>query len=230
MHAENGHVMPTVAVAILLALLLLLLLLLVFPRRRFVVRRTVLLHAPVETAWACVRDFPTLLSSHGRARAMGAYDRHTYIRGNGGTSGSIWRSEGRWGASNHWVEVEIVRHVPEREITVRLVRDSLRTQSGLRFHHGRLSLMPSGPDSSKLTWEIRVRFRGFRLLLARWFGVERLKARLLDIGLRSVKLSIDELYRQQSSVAGEATGRQCHDDGPIDTPASAASLPLRVND
>jgi hypothetical protein len=168
--------------------------------------RAVLLHAPVEVAWEHIRFFPSLLATHGRVHAAGSIQDYALQKGDGETVGSIWRARGRWRGSPYWADVAIDQIEPCREIAVRLVQDSLGTHRGLTFHRGILRLEPNGPDSSKLSWRLEARLRGIHLLFARLRSFERLQARLLDLGLRSIKIAIDRVARDALAVAALEDG------------------------
>jgi len=188
--------------AILLAVLML-------SRRSLSLHRAVLLHTPAPLAWKHIEDFPQLLAVHGRGRAFNAFGRHDFVKGDPGSSGSVWRSSGTWEGADYWFEAEIVRVEPGRQIVVRLLRDSLHTHHGLQGHVAKLTLKSNGSGTSKLTWNLHARFRPARLLWQRHCDRLRLDARLLDICLRSVKVAIDN-----GSVDVPATGAgQATDDG-----------------
>jgi hypothetical protein len=169
----------------------LLLVVLMLTRRTLVLHRSVLLHAPVPAVWQRIEDFPGLLAEHGRGRTLGAFSRHSFVKGDPYSSGSAWRTRGIWAGSEYWVDGELVRVEAGRRIVIRLLRDSLQTHHGLRGHVARLTLQPNGPGTCKLTWELQARFRPTRLLWHRHCDRVRLQARLLDICLRSVKVDID---------------------------------------
>lgn len=180
----------TLLIVCLTAPLLLLLLLGMRYGRAIELRRAVLLHAPPPRVWESVRRLPALLTNHGRAQAMGALDRCTIEDGDGESPGSVWRIRGRWGRSPYWADVKIARCAPGREIAVRLLRDSLRTDRGLRDHLGTLTMEPS-EGGTKLTWHLQADLRGPRLILARLLARRHLQARLLDLRLRSLKIALD---------------------------------------
>jgi hypothetical protein len=169
--------------------------------------RSVLVHADCERVWEVVGSVPLLYAGHGKVRDFGRVTDWSLRHGDGESAGSIWRALGTWGASPYWVDVEIVRIVPGKEIAVRLRRDSLGTHRGLRDHVGALSLESIGPDTTKLTWRLGARLRGPKILVARLLSSQRLRARLLDQGLRSLKVEIDNATREEEPHApptGEA--------------------------
>jgi hypothetical protein len=159
--------------------------------RRVSERRTVLLHVPADRAWEVIRHFPSVHSGHARARGSVVFDRYLLKRGDGAEAGSVWRAEGLWGGAPYWADVEIARSIPQREISVRLLRDSLGTHRGLAEHLGTLSIQPNGPGTTKLGWVLRARLKGPRLRMAQILDPVQVKMRLLDIGLRSLKVSME---------------------------------------
>ncbi|HET6277153.1 MAG TPA: SRPBCC family protein [Candidatus Polarisedimenticolia bacterium] len=180
----------TILIAVAIATLVLLLALML-TRRTLSLHRSVLLHAPVSHVWRCLEDFPRLLMQHGRGRTCGAFIQHAFVKGDPGSGGSVWRTRGSWAGCDYWVDAELVRVEAGREIVIRLLRDSMHTQHGLRGHIARLILQPNGPGTSKLTWDLQARFRPMHLLWQRHCDRGGLSTRLLDISLRSVKAAID---------------------------------------
>lgn len=176
------------------------------PGCRLDLSRSVLVHAPAEVVWDQVRGLPALLSRHGKARDFGLIADWTARHGNGESPGSVWRAHGTWRGSPYWVDVEIARVDPGKEVAIRLRRDSLRTERGLREHLGALTLQPLGPEATKVTWRLRARLRGPRIVLARLASSGSLQARLLDLGLRSLKIEIDRLARDREAPAGHPAG------------------------
>jgi hypothetical protein len=167
--------------------------------------RTVLVRAPVGTTWELVRRVPALLARHGKVREHGGIDDWSLERGDGAAAGSIWRGRGRWGSGDYWVDVEVVRCDVQQEIAIRLVRDSLGTHRGLRDHLGSMRLEPIAPAATKLTWRLRARRLGPRLRLARIVSPGLLRARLLDQGLRSIKVAIEASLEGSDAEAPRAT-------------------------
>ena len=172
--------------------------------RRLNLRRTVLLHTPAHSAWEGIRCLPTLLARHGRIRDRGTIEDCLPLRGDADAPGAIWRARGTWGRRAYWAEIEVVRLEPGREVGVRLVRDSLGTHRGLGGHAGILTLEETGPGASKLTWRLRAELRSPRLRVARLVGSDRLAARLLDLGLRSVKVSLEQTAREAAEPSSPA--------------------------
>jgi len=192
-----------------------------FPRARIDLDRSVLVHAPSERVWEFVGSVPALLGSHGRFKDFGRVTGWSLRHGDGESAGSVWRALGTWGASPYWADIEILRIVPGREIALRLRHDSLGTQRGLRDHVGLLSLESIDPGATKITWRLGARLRGPRLRLACLLSSRRLRARLLDQGLRSLKVEIDnatkDLKGTSSVQAGEA--------GPLHAPQPPGRIP-----
>lgn len=207
--------MSILIVAVLAAVLVLIVLMLT--RRTVSFHRAVLLHAPVPLVWPRIEDFPVLLAEHGRGRALGAYGRYSFVRGDARSSGSVWRTFGTWAGAEYWADVELVRIEAGREIVVRLLRDSLQTHHGLRGSIARLTLQPNGAGTSKLTWDLQARFRPSRLLWHRHCSRDRLKARLLDLCLRSVKIAIDSEAHDRDADPG-ATTRPADGDAVVPSP------------
>jgi len=163
--------------------------------------RSVLLHLPFERAWDAVRDFPALHAAHTRGRPRLLIKETLLREGSGQGPRSVWRQSGRWGEVDYWADLEVTEWDPPHRMTVRLVRDSLATHRGLMRHRGELTLVPEGPAVTKLTWRLSVRIGTLRLLLVRMLWPERMRARLLDLGLRSVKRAIDGVARDEGRVA-----------------------------
>jgi len=166
--------------------------------------RTVLLHVPLEAAWEKVRDFGALQAAHGRGRPLLRVESSELQRGDGLTPGSVWRQRGRWGERPWWAEIEIIAVEPPRRLEVALVRDAFGTNAGLAHHRCILDLAADGPRATKLRFRLRARTRGARLTLARTFSRERLYARLLDLGLRSLKVDVDAAARAEAEAGAAA--------------------------
>jgi hypothetical protein len=164
----------------------------------------VVLRVPLEVAWEKIRDFGALQAAHGRGRPLLRVESSELRRGDGLAPGSIWRQRGRWGEQPWWAEIELVAVEPPRRIEVSLVRDVFGTHAGLAHHRCILELKAEGPRATKLRFRLRARTHGARLTLARTFSPRSLQARLLDLGLRSLKVDIDRLARAEPE-AGTAT-------------------------
>ena len=190
-----------------LGALLLVLVLFLPATGRIDLSRSVLVRAPVTTTWEFVRRLPALLARHARAREHGGFEDWSLQRGDGSAAGSIWRGRGRWDGGEYWAEIEVVRCQAEQEIAIRLLRDSQGTHRGLRDHLGSMRLEPVAPAATKLTWRLRARFRGPRLRLARVVSPDLLRARLLDQGMRSIKVAIETTVEAPAVDAQETAGR-----------------------
>lgn len=178
------------------------------PGARIHYDRTVLVHAGRAQAWEAVRRFPELHSRHGRVLDYGDVPEWTLRRGDGETAGSVWLGRGMWAKTPYWIEVELVRIAPGRELSVRLRRDSLETQRGLAYHRGTLHLEEVGADATKITWSLEARLSGPRLVLARSMSAPMLRARLLDQSLRRLKTDIDyaaKIAKERGHDAGMAS-------------------------
>ncbi|OLD66218.1 MAG: hypothetical protein AUI52_04985 [Acidobacteria bacterium 13_1_40CM_2_68_10] len=177
------------------------------PGGRLDLSRSVVVHAPADHVWEFVRDLPALDSRHGKRRDFGVLTDWSLRHGDGEGAGSIWRARGDWRGAPYWADVEVIRAYPGRELAIRLCRDSLGTHRGLRDHVGSLALEPIGPDATKITWRLRARLLDPRLLCARVLSSPRLRARLFDQGLRSLKVEIDHATRQGKTVVEVPAGR-----------------------
>jgi hypothetical protein len=159
---------------------------------RLVLTRSVLVHANRDHAWQAVRDVPALHLRHGKGREYRVIRDWSLRHGDGRTQGSIWQARGTWRDAPYWAEIEILRADPGRELSFRLRGDSLRTHRGLVNHVGSMTLEPAGPEATKITWRLRARLHSPRLLFARACFSPRLRARLFDHGLRSLKVEIEK--------------------------------------
>jgi len=192
--------MVMVIAALSLAILTTLVVIKLRAGRRCRESRSVLLHVPLEVAWTKVRDFGALQAAHGRGRPLLRVESSELRRGDGLTAGSVWRQKGRWGNEPWWSEIEIVSVEPPHRLEVTLLRDVFGTRYGLEHHRCILDLKPEGVGATKLSFRLRARTRGPRLTLARTLSPERLHARLLDVGLRSLKSEIDGLARSEAEI------------------------------
>jgi len=180
--------------------------------------RSVLVHAPANRAWEFIRHFPTLHSRHGKARELCPITGWILRRGDGECSGTVWRALGTWGGAGYWADVEIVRNDPGRELAVSLRGDSLGTHRGLRGHLGSLTVEPVGSEATKVTWRLRARLCGPRLIMERLGAGPRLQARLLDQGLRSLKVEIDGAAQRDAQDTLEPAGRGDASESPPQRP------------
>ena len=179
----------------------------ILPGGRVDLTRSVVVHAPADRVWEFVRNLPALDSRHGKNRDYGVVTDWSLRHGDGEGEGSIWRARGAWRGSPYWADVEIIRAEPGKELAIRLYRDSLGTHRGLRDHFGSLTLEPIGLDATKITWRLRARLRDPRLLCARLLSSPRLRARLFDQGLRSLKVEVDNATRQEKTAVEAQDGR-----------------------
>ncbi|MBI4169231.1 MAG: SRPBCC family protein [Acidobacteria bacterium] len=195
---------------------------------RLDLRRSVLVHVPAAEAWETIRHFPGLHERHGKARGLVAIEQWTVRRGDGESPGTVWRAHGRWGEAAYWADVEIVRADPGRELAITLIRDSLGTHHGLEGHLGSMTLEAIAPGTTKLTWRLRARLRGPRLRLARTLSAPRLRARLFDQGLRSIKVRIEQAAARAAGASGSAApaghGPRARP-GTIETPLADGPIP-----
>jgi len=206
---SHGALLFALAVLAATLLSLLAVLLGILPDGRIDLRRTVLVRAPTGPVWSVVSNLPALHGAHGR---MGDFCRITgwsLRHGDGLGAGSVWRASGVWGSAPYWADIEILRAERGRTIAFRMRRDSLGTERGLRHHSGSLSLAPIDAGATKVTWHLSARLRGPRLVAARYVAPQRLRALLLDQGLRSLKVEIEGL------TAGAASRHAA----PLDPPA-----------
>jgi hypothetical protein len=153
--------------------------------------RSVLLQVPIEEAWEALRDFGALHAAHGRGRPVMSIESSTLKRGDGLEPGSIWRQKGTWDGVPFWSEIEVVESEAPQRIVVSLRGDSFGTQSGLMRHRCEIDLARFDAHSTRLRLRMTARLNNLRLVLARTFSPERMHARLLDLGLRSLKLAIE---------------------------------------
>ena len=190
---------------------------------RLVLARSVLVHATADRVWELVRDLPALHARHGKGREYWVIVDWKLRHGDGRNAGSIWQARGTWRGSPYWADLEILRVEPGRELAIRLRGDSLRTHRGLRNHVGSLTLEPAGPAVTKITWRLRARLRAPRLLFTRACFPARLRARLFDHGLRSLKVEIDQAVARDEASHWTPAGPQ--EDLDISAPPAARNPP-----
>lgn len=166
---------------------------------RIRLHRSILVHVPVGRAWTRVSDLPYFLSTHGRVRGAAAIDDWSLREGDGRAVGSVWRGTAR--DRSYWLDLQITRREPGDEIGFRLMRDSHRTHRALRRHQASIKLREVRSGMTKITWELHARLRGARLRLLRLFSPSTLNARLLDIGLRTVKASVETLAEEPNTAS-----------------------------
>jgi len=221
---ELTHGAPFLALFILTTLVLLLLaaaFLGLLPGGRLDLSRSVIVRGTPDRIWDFVRNLPALHARHGKGRDVGVIAEWSLKHGDGEGAGSTWRARGAWRGAPYWADVEIIRADPGRELAIRLLRDSLGTHRGLRIHVGSMTLEPAGPDATKITWRLRARLHSPRLLLARLLFPSRLRARLFDQGLRSLKVEIEKAAHRED-LAVEAPAAQSED---LEVPPSS---PARI--
>jgi hypothetical protein len=160
--------------------------------RSFEGTRTVLVHLPAAAAWEAVRDFGALHAAHVRGRGRLRITASTLCDGDGAAPGSAWRQRGLLDDSPYWAEIGLVAADAPRALAVRLLRDSLGTERGLARHHLEIRLVPEGDRGTKLVLRVSARLTGVRLPLMQRLAPARLAPLLLDLGMRSVKIAMDE--------------------------------------
>jgi len=192
------------------------------PGGRLDLSRSVMVRATPDRIWEFVRNLPALHARHGKGRDVGVITEWTLRHGDGEGAGSIWRARGTWRGVPYWADVEIVRADPGKEMAIHLLRDSLGTHRGLRIHVGSMTLEPAGPDATKITWRLRARLHNPRLLLARFLSPSRLRARLFDQGLRSLKVEIEQATHRDGSAVEAPDGQPGNFEVP---PAPPARIP-----
>jgi len=220
---DLAHGAPFLVLFILTALVLLLAaaFLGLLPGGRLDLSRSVMVRSTPDRIWEFVRNLPALHARHGKGRDVGVITEWSLKHGDGEGAGSTWRARGTWRGAPYWADVEIVRAEPGKELAIHLLRDSLGTHRGLRIHVGSMTLEPAGPDATKITWRLRARLHNPRLLLARFLFPSRLRARLFDQGLRSLKVEIEKAAHRDE-IAVEAPAGQ---PGDLEVPPS---LPARI--
>jgi hypothetical protein len=200
-HAAVAASLPAWGIGLLTALSCLLLALLLVPGRRPREHRSVLVHVPLARAWEVVGDLPSLIRHHGRLDAARRIESWALQRGDGRIAGTIWRVEGRWGVSPYSAELEILACEAPHRLEFRLRRDSLRTHRGLLEHCNSMTLEAIGPERTKISWTLRARLRAGRLRAAWLLSRPRLQARLFDVGLRSIKMALEQESRDDAPSA-----------------------------
>jgi hypothetical protein len=197
--------------------------------RRMETSRAIRLHLPSDMVWAGVRDFGALHARHARGQPWLRIESSVLVEGDGRTAPSVWFQRGRWHDQPYWAEIELVTIEPPRCVAVRLRRDSLGTQRGLRKHRCELRLVSEGDRESKLVLIVAARFSGVRLPSLRRLAPDRLRPRLLDLSMRSVKHAVGAA---EVTTAGPArgTGRPAGPQPPDDLHAPPPSPPPPMGD
>jgi hypothetical protein len=171
------------ALTVLLAILLL-------SGRRLETSRAIRVHLPRDLVWAALRDFGSLHAQHARGRPRLRIESSRLLQGDGSAPRSVWIQRGRWGEQPYWAEVELVACEAPHRLAVRLRRDSLGTERGLRDHRCELRLHRHDERDTRIVLAISARFSGVRLPCLARLAPERLRSRLLDLGMRSVKHAV----------------------------------------
>ncbi len=155
-------------------------------------RRSVLIHAPAAVVWERVRRVPDLLLTFGKLLDHSRMDEPLVTTGDGAAQGSRWRLQGFWEDTPYWLEVELVRIRPQQTLEIRLAGDAFRTERGLADHRGSLTIEAAGPELTKLSWQLRARLRGPRLQAQCLLAPAAVRARLLDLRLRAIKVAVEK--------------------------------------
>jgi hypothetical protein len=179
----------TIVLAVASALIVLLAIVLV-SGRRLETSRAIRVHIPLELAWAAVRDFGSLHAQHARGRPLLRIETSRLLQGDGTTPRSVWMQRGHWGDRPYWTEVELAAFEPPHRLAVRLRRDAFGTERGLRSHRCEFRLHRHDDRETRIVLAISARFSGFRLPWLNRIAPSRLRSRLLDLGMRSVKHAV----------------------------------------
>ncbi len=192
--------------------------------RRIDERRSVLIHAPVAVVWEKVRQVPDLLLRFGKLIDLAGMEEPPRAGAEEAAPGSRWRLCGLWEDAPYWLEVELIRTRPRRGIEFRLARDGFGTERGLRDHRGSLTLESVGPEQTKLTWRLQTRFFGARLRALHLLSPATLRARLLDLKLRAIKVAVENELPDGAAASRDGAARR--DLAPDETvPPPAPSRP-----
>lgn len=164
-------------------------------------RRSVLIHAPAAVVWERVRRVPDLLLTFGKLLDHARMDEPVVPIGmdeppvpaaDDAAPGSRWRLEGFWKAAPYWAEVELVRVRPQQTLEIRLAGDAFKTERGLGDHRGSLTIEAEGPELTKLSWQLRAHLKGPRLQTRHLLAPTTVRARLLDLRLRAIKVALEK--------------------------------------
>jgi hypothetical protein len=210
--------LPLVATAAVVLAAVLLLVLLARATARLDVSRAVRIHAAPERVWAEVGHLPDLHSRHAKFRALGRIEAWTLRHGAGGGA-PVWRGGGTFRGAAFWTEVEVVRMDPGRVLEMTLLGDSLGTERGLRAHRAVLTLERLEPGMTRLTWTLQAHLRGPRLRTLRLLRETRLRALLLDHGLRSIKARVEAGADEPAPGQASSTDRPAVGPGAAGRPA-----------
>lgn len=195
--------------------------------RRLETSRAIRVHLPLDLAWAAVRDFGSLHAQHARGRPRLRVESSRLLQGDGTTLQSVWIQRGWWGDQPYWVEIELVAFEPPHRLAVRLRRDALGTERGLRRHRCEIRLHGQDARETRIVLTIGARFAGLRLPCLFRLAPERLRSRLLDLGMRSVKHAVgaaEMTLPETARVAAPAAGSLEPDLS--DLPPSSAAPPM----
>lgn len=195
--------------------------------RRLETSRAIRVHIPLELAWAAVRDFGSLHAQHARARPLLRIESSRLMQGDGTTPRSIWIQRGHWGDRPYWAEIELAAFEPPHRLAVRLRRDAFGTERGLRSHRCELRLHRHDDRETRIVLAISARFTGFRLPCLSRIAPGRLRSRLLDLGMRSVKHAVGaaEMTIAQTQP-GTATAGGLPEPELLDVPPPSPTPPM----
>jgi len=219
----------SIVLAIVSALTILILIVLL-SSRRMETSRAIRLHLPADLVWSGVRDFGALHARHARGQPWLRLQSSTLLEGDGQTTQSVWLQRGRWDDQPYWAEIELVAIEPPNRLAVRLRRDSLATERGLWRHRCELRLVPEGDRETKLVLVVSARFAGLRLPVLRRLAPERLRSRLMDLAMRSIKHAVGATEVTAGAARGmaPAAGRSSADDLGFPPPAPPPPMGDRV--
>jgi hypothetical protein len=158
--------------------------------RRLETSRAIRVHLPLELAWAAVCDFGSLHAHHARGRPLLRIESSRLLQGDGTTPRSVWIQRGHWGNEPYWAEIEMAAFEPPHRLAVRLRRDAFGTERGLLSHRCELRLHRHDDRETRIVLAISARFAGLRLPCLFRIAPDRLRSRLLDLGMRSVKHAV----------------------------------------
>jgi hypothetical protein len=206
--------MPTPLLAVLIGGGLLACGLALLPRR-ISTSRSVLIHADPASVWHWVRPFPAFHARHAKLRAFAKVDCCLLRRGDGEESGSLWRIYGRIDRIPYWADLRVIAIEPERRCAVTLAADSLRTEQQVRDHVAVLEIERVRAGLTKATWILEAGLRGTRGRVAALWSRPRLQALLLDQGLRSLKVHVENGLREQAARSAGDPAPVAHPDAPV---------------
>jgi hypothetical protein len=195
--------------------------------RRLETSRAIRVHIPLELAWAAVRDFGSLHAHHARGRPRLRIESSRLLQGDGTTPNSVWIQRGWWGDRPYWAEIELETFEPPHRLAVRLRRDALGTERGLRRHRCEIRLHGQDERETRIVLAIGARLNGLRLPCLSRLAPERLRSRLLDLGMRSVKHAVGaaEMTLEETTRAAAPAAASLAPDLP-DLPPSSPAPPM----